>query len=108
MRKNLAIALFLLVGLVGCEMAPRLDCSNQAAFEKSLQAVGESLPDSEKAEFGLAMMQVTARNEIPNLFKAALHGQNPLSKQPAEMFKSVHGLTGRQVIAKAKAMREGQ
>lgn len=108
MRYAWMIAVLLVAGFTGCDSTPRLDCSNQETFETSLQAVGESLPDAQKGEFGLALMQVTARTEIPNLFKSALEGQNPLARPPVEMFQSVHGLTGRQVIAKAKALREGK
>ena len=93
MRRATVAALALAVILAaGCGGEPRLDGSSQPAFDQSVQQVRKSLPEARQEEFGEAMVKIALKSGAIST----------AGVDEGRLRREVDGLTGRQVIARAK------
>ncbi len=95
------IALALLVVLfVGCGSQATLDCTSEATFKQSLEAMAKQLPEDQKPKLAAAMMKLS----VGPIMKAALSRQGG-EPEMSVILKDCHGMNAQQLIDKAGELK---
>lgn len=102
--KKIMAGLLLAVLLAGCS-DPRLDASNEQAFEASLEQVIAKLDESQRRVFTEALMMVMLAGITQDDLAAVERGDTSELTSP---FRTLDGLTADEVIARAEQLRAGR
>jgi hypothetical protein len=87
------------LAIAGCRGEPRIDASSDAALEKSLQAVRDSVPQTQRGDLAKAIMKVSSRSAP----QGAAADKKP---SQAEMFKSLDGKTAKEIMQEAESITD--
>lgn len=99
--KKIIAGLLLAFCLVGCS-DPRLDASNEQAFEASLEKVVAELDENQRRVFTEALMMVMLSGITQDDLAAVERGD---TSELASPFRTLDGLTADEVVARAEQLR---
>ena len=95
----------LAVGVSGCGMSgPTLDTTNDETLKTSIEEMNATLSNAEQQQLSEAMLVLTMAHAMQN--DTAGGGQKSPLAAMQNAVKSLHGMTAKQIIAKAQATRE--
>jgi len=95
------VAVLTLLTLAGCNAEPRIDASSDAALKASLKKMDEKLTEKKKQELAHATMILT----MPQMTNAPPDSSAPQATKES-VYKTLHGMTADEIIAKAKLQAE--
>jgi hypothetical protein len=95
------LALLTLLTLAGCNAEPRIDASSEATLKASMKKMDEKLTEKKKQELAHATMILT----IPQMTNVAPDSSAPQATKES-VYKTLHGMTADEIIAKAKQQAE--
>ncbi|SKA84034.1 DUF6694 family lipoprotein [Desulfobaculum bizertense] len=104
--KKLLAALLCTLALVGCFGGPTIDGSSKENFEKSTDAIMETLDADQRAEFSKALKIVAFSSiDFGKVFQGALDGKMPSETM---LYKELDGLNAQEVIEKAQQIMDSK
>ncbi len=102
------LALALTFAPSGCAGEPRLDATTEATLRASVRRMGVGLAPAERAEFMTSMMTLTVVPTMERAVQDLFSGDAAPDPSASALMRPLHGLTVRQINAKAAAWREAE
>lgn len=97
------LIVFLVVFGFGCSQ-PRIDATNDQTLEESVERVRESLPESQREEFDVAIA-VVSMSQLVNI-GGIIAGTVDEEELEKNMRKALHGKTGKEILARSAQIKK--